>query len=240
MGSGKVVAELQRLKVERGVEYLLRVRRSPKATVHEVLSDGSALVEIRGPGKQRLRLRQLTGRVRRRNGTWVTVRLWTSLLDAKKYPALELLALYAQRWEVELGFKELKVDLRGGALLNGHTVETAAQEVAALLLAQAVLVRVRKTAATDTEVLRISFGKTLHLVRGLWLVLEAASDLLDNRQVERLVQRLLKHLAEQVTGKRRPRSCPRAVRQPLQAWPRLLQNSQETGPFQFEVTPQTV
>jgi hypothetical protein len=238
-GVGVVVAELWRLHTERGVEFLVRVRGNLKAVVREVLRDGSVIVEVRVK-KQRLRLRQITGRVRRRNGVWVTVRLWTSLLDATKYPALELLGLYAQRWELEIGYKELKVELRGGELLNSHTVETAAQEVAALLLAQAVLVRVRQTAGTATEVLRISFAKTLHLVRGLWMIMQAGADLLKPRQAELLVKRLLKHLAEQVSGKRRARSCPRAVRQPVQSWPRLLKNTYETGAFQYDIIRSTI
>jgi len=238
-GVGVVVVELWRLHTERGVEFLVRVRGNLKAVVRECLRDGSVIVEVRVK-KQRLRLRQITGRVRRRNGGWVTVRLWTSLLDAAKYPALELLGLYAQRWELEIGYKELKIDLRGGELLNSHTVETAAQEVAALLLAQAVLVRVRHTAGTATEVLRISFAKTLHLVRGLWMILQAGADLLKPRQAELLVKRLLRHLAAQVSAKRRPRSCPRAVRQPVQSWPRLLKNSYETGTFQYDIIRSTI
>jgi hypothetical protein len=49
--------------------------------------------------------------VRRPGGAWVTVRLWTSLLDASTYPAAELLALYARRWDIEVFTKELKVPI---------------------------------------------------------------------------------------------------------------------------------
>jgi len=238
-GVGVVVQELLQLHVGRGVEFLVRVRGNLKAVVRECLRDGSVIVEVRAK-KHRMRLRQITGRVRRRNGSWVSVRLWTSLLDATKYPALELLGLYAQRWEVEIGYKELKVELRGGAMLNSHTVETAAQEVAALLLAQAVLVRVRLAAGTATDVLRISFAKTLHMVRGLWLILQVGAELIQPRQAQQLVKRLLKHLAAQVSGKRRARSCPRAVRQPVQSWPRLLQNTYETGAFQYDIVRSTI
>lgn len=52
-------------------------------------------------------------------------------------------------------------------MLNSHTPHTAAQEVASLVLAHALIAQTRMEAASvaGTEVLRISFGKTLMLVR---------------------------------------------------------------------------
>jgi IS4 transposase len=37
--------------------------------------------------------------------------LITSLIDEKRFPAAELRALYHERWEIELGFGELKTDM---------------------------------------------------------------------------------------------------------------------------------
>ena len=37
--------------------------------------------------------------------------LLTSLLDATKYPASEIVALYHERWELELGFDEIKTEM---------------------------------------------------------------------------------------------------------------------------------
>ena len=37
--------------------------------------------------------------------------LLTSLVDATRYPAAELRALYHERWEIELGFGEIKTDM---------------------------------------------------------------------------------------------------------------------------------
>ena len=50
------------------------------------------------------------------------MRLWTSLLDWKKHPAGELLALYAQRWEQESFYRELKVDMRSSPLVFRFTI----------------------------------------------------------------------------------------------------------------------
>jgi len=37
--------------------------------------------------------------------------LLTSLLDAKRYPAREIVALYHERWELELGYDEMKTHM---------------------------------------------------------------------------------------------------------------------------------
>ena len=89
------------------------------------------------------------------------VRFWTNLLDARQYRAAELLALYARRWEQELMYRQFKVDMRQAPLLNSHTVHTAAQEVAALVLAHAMLAQQRMEAASESgnDVLRISLVK---------------------------------------------------------------------------------
>src|ERR1035441_2930218 len=89
---------------------LVRVRKNLKRRLLEVYPDGSALVEICSEQGTRL-MREILGRVQRgRSGAFTTVRLWTTLLEWRRYPAGELLALYARRWEQELFYKELKVD----------------------------------------------------------------------------------------------------------------------------------
>jgi hypothetical protein len=238
-GVGVFVGALLELKAQRGCEFLVRVKERLKRQVIEGLPDGSLLVEVKVAKGRRALVREIRGRVRRRHGGWITVRLWTSLLEAARYPALELLALYAQRWEIEVGYKELKVELRGGALLSSHTVETAAQELAALVLAQAVLVQVRLAAGAQAgvEVLRISFVKVLHWVRTFWLWASVGADLLTERQLATCVRRLFTQLTHAVSRPRRARSCPRAVRQPIRGWPRLIRNTQEIGQFHYELLP---
>jgi len=41
--------------------------------------------------------------------------------------------LYGRRWEQEIFYKELKVDMRSTPCLRSHTPLTAAQEIAALI-----------------------------------------------------------------------------------------------------------
>ena len=172
-------------------DFLVRVSQTPKVKVLQVLADGSAWVELTpsprpgGPaqGWQAQCVREIRARVRRAGGKWSEVRLWTSLLDAQAHPARELAALYAKRWEWESFAREMKIDLRAAGAplpLASHTLHTAAQEVAALVLALALLARARAQAArrAKVEVLTISFGRTLHLLSPLWRLLSLGADLL--------------------------------------------------------------
>jgi DNA-binding FadR family transcriptional regulator len=62
-------------------------------------------------------------------------------------PALEIAQMYGSRWEHELYFRDVKRHLRKTALLQSHTVETGAQEIAAVVLASALLATERARAA---------------------------------------------------------------------------------------------
>ena len=221
-------------------QFLVRIRRRLKTKLIEVLPDGSVLVELRVPcddGKPcTFVVREIRGRVVGRGSKVTSLRLWTSLLDATAHPAGELLALYAQRWEIELTFKELKMELRGSDRLASYTIDTAAQEIAALLLAQAVLVeaRVVRSRQADVEVLRISFRDVLHQVRFLW-TLVVIGEGYRQRTYHALLGAFMGELRCYVNPPRRARSCARAVRQPVTGWPRLLRRRETHGEFRYEV-----
>lgn len=106
-----------------------------------------------------------------------------------------------------------------------------------MILAYAVLVDHRIAAAQVGEVgvLRISFLKTLEALRGLWQFLQVTSDLLSAQEVRLVVQRTLRQLADMAIPKRRQRSCPRALRQPVSSWPRLRKNTCRCGPVVYKI-----
>jgi hypothetical protein len=239
-GVAKRLVELRQAQPGGQREFLVRVKEALKARVLEVYPDGSALVEIRS-GKETLLVREIRGQVRRGSGQWSQVRLWTSLLDWRKYPARELLELYGRRWEQEGFYRELKVDMRSTRLLQSHTPQTAAQEIAALLLAHAMLVdeRLKAAASGQVEVLRISFAKVLAMVQGLWRFMECAEGVITEKQLRLIVRRAMRELAEELVPKRRQRACPRKIRQPVSSWPRLLRNTYEKGPLEYELHPIT-
>jgi hypothetical protein len=159
------------------------------------------------------------------------------LIKDRYYGTPELLGMYGRRWEQELFYKELKVDMRSTPLLQSHTALTAMQEVAALILAYAVLVDYRIEAAAQGEVgvLRISFLKTMQIVQGLWGFLEVSADLMTPEQLRLVVRRSLRRIADMAIPKRRQRSCPRALRQPVSSWPRLRRNTYRAGSVHYSV-----
>ena len=222
-----------------GSHFLFRARTQIQVRVIRRLADGSRLIQlpVREKGNPRtitrwLELREIRVRVARRGHRAVEMRLWTSLLDIKTAPARELAALYAKRWEHELYYRELKRTLRKNEVLQSHTVESGAQEIAALVLASAMIARQRQRAAGGAApVLRMSFAKTLALMLPLWLLLEVGGDLLSEEQKRKLTARLLRSIRDAATRPRKvPRSCPRAVRRPVSGWPRLRKNTSHQGP----------
>jgi hypothetical protein len=222
-----------------GSHLLVRARTNLRVQTVKRFKDGSRLVRVpvRQKGKPRviiqwLELRELRVRVQRPGHRPQELRLWTSLLDPAGAPAQELIELYARRWEHELYYRELKHQLRKSEGLQSHTLETGAQEIAAVVLASALLARERaRAAAGQTPVLRISFVKTLELLRPLWLTLALGGEILSARQKQQLTDKFLAWARRHVTRPRRqPRSCPRALRQPVSSWPRLRQNQSWEGP----------
>lgn len=252
-GTGAFLVRLQKAAARVGqpsAAFLLRVSRQPRSRLVQALADGSALVELtpsrdledRPTDGSPLRVREIRARVRRPGCAWSEVRLWTSLLDAKAHPALELVALYARRWEWEVFAREMKIDLRASGAarpLASHTLHTAAQEIAALFLAMALLARTRLAGAAraGVEPLRVSFGQTLALLGSLWQLLSVGADLLTPVQTRLWVERLHDELALAVLPPRRRRTCPRALRQPVTNYPRLTKNTQQKGDFDYEMEP---
>jgi len=226
-----------------GSHFLLRASRATKPQRLRRLPDGTRLVRIAWRARTRpadilgwLTVREIRVRVGRRGQRTHELRLWTSLLDPATAPAIELAQLYAQRWEHELYFRELKRDVRKTDLLQSHTVATAAQEIAALVLASALLATARMRAAGPLPVRRVSFSKILELgIKPLWFYLDVGHGVLTDRQIAQLTRRTYARMRTYVTPPRRARTCPRAVRQPIQAWPRVLKAQSLTGPLHLQL-----
>ena len=79
--------------------------------------------------------------------------LLTSLTDAERYPAAELIALYHERWELELGFDEVKTELlEREETIRSKSPEAVAQEVWGILLAYNLIRREMEEIADEAEV----------------------------------------------------------------------------------------
>lgn len=227
-----------------GSHFLLRASRVTKPRVIKRLPDGTRLVQLalrarNSPSRivEWLEVREIRVRVGRKGHRAHELRLWTSLVDVRTAPALELAHLYAHRWEHELYFREVKRHLRKTAVLQSHTVETAAQEIAALVLASALLAAERlRAAGGQIPVLRVSFTKLLELcIKPMWLAIDLGDGLLTDQQLNRMMQRGYARMRQCLTPPRRARTCRRAIRQPTRAWPRLLHPESINGPMQFHL-----
>jgi len=226
-----------------GSHFLFRVPRNIKAQVLQKLPDGSRRVRLNVREKGRpwhvsggLEIREIRVQVGRPGFRRHELRLCTSLLDHRTAPALELAKLYATRWEQELYFRNAKRVLRQTDVLQSHTVETGAQEIAAIILVTALLARERARAANgQVPVLRIKFGVVLAIVRSMWFSLGPIEDLLTEKQKKQIVARGQALMRRSLTGPRRSRTNPRAVRQPVTKWPRLMQTDSVEAPLRFRV-----
>jgi hypothetical protein len=226
-----------------GSHFLFRVPRHIKARVIKKLPDGSRRVRLNVREKGRpwrvggdLDIREIRVQVGRNGFRRHALRLCTSLLDHRTAPALELAKLYATRWEHELYFRNAKRVLRQTDVLQSHTIETGAQEIAAIILVTALLARERARVANgQVPVLRIKFGVVLAIVRSMWFSLGPIEDLLTEKQKAQIVKRGQVLMRRSLTGPRRSRTNPRAVRQPVTGWPRLMRTNSVEGPLQFKV-----
>jgi hypothetical protein len=148
--------------------------------------------------------------------------LLTSLLDPEKYPSDELVALYHERWEIELGYDEIKTHLlEREEAIRSRTPQGVRQEIWGIALAYN-LVRLEMERAADeagVEPNRISFVNALALIRNAWLMWSTVP-LAPGRIPEGLLG-LRQALKLLILPPRRPeRRYPRAVKIKMSAYNR--------------------
>lgn len=167
-----------------GAQLLWRVKRDIRFHVVEQLPDGSVLAWWRPSGSiakaerdtlpPQTMVRVITG--------WITIidvdgarrsepyRLVTTLTDHQSYPALDLVKLYARRWQVELVIKGLKC-VQGATRLRSRTPDGVRQEVWAWLCTHQLLrIEAARAAAeaagpTTAQVAQISFTALVQRMR---------------------------------------------------------------------------
>lgn len=126
-----------------GAHLLWRCADNRQLPVVELLADGSYLSAIHPANLTRDQAREQAITVRvieyalpGQADTQLRYRLMTTLLDPAQAPALELAALYQQRWQVEAVFDELKTHLlQGRRVLRSKTAELVRQEFYGWVLA---------------------------------------------------------------------------------------------------------
>jgi Transposase DDE domain len=176
----------------RGAQLVWRGKNGAKSVPFKTLQtlpDGSELVLLRESNSMLGKRRRETGdktlprlpdtvarlisftvaaRAGRRVKTTV-IKVLTTLLDPEQFPAREIAALYAERWQIEIAYLHLKKTVKGtGRVLRGRSPVLARQEAWVLLLVHNMIATLSARAAGQAglDPGRIPFTAVLSLIRG--------------------------------------------------------------------------
>ena len=157
-----------------GADLLWRVKKNLRLPCEKRLPDGSYLSRVYGsPKDQRHQKDGVVVRVIEYSlegvpGAEPIYRLLTTILNHEAAPAVELAALYHERWEIETALDELKTHLRGSKIvLRSKTPDLVRQEFYGLMLAHFAVRGLMHEAAlkADEDPDRLSFLHAVHVVR---------------------------------------------------------------------------
>lgn len=161
-----------------GRHWMTRAKKSNKWTTLKKLGASDALVEIAVSGMARSKNAELpktmqVRAVRYRHAGSPSSVILTSLLDAKKYPAREIVALYHERWEIEMGYDEVKTHmLRREEAIRSKSPELVRQEIWGILLAYN-LIRLEMEHVADAARVpptRVSFVGAMRVITFAWRI----------------------------------------------------------------------
>ncbi len=213
------------------IQLLVRVKNSLVLKKVRELSDGSYIAKIypttyaRKKDRDGLEVRviEYTLDDPQRTGHGETHRLITTLLDPLKYPALELITGYHERWEIELVFDEQKthqdpVRTEKPAQLRSETPDGVRQELYALSLAhfvvRALMVEAARPLQLDPD--RLSFT-------GCFRVLKCRLPECQHHTPQSFTawyNALLWELQDEQLPPRRNRINPRVIKRKMSKWPK--------------------
>ena len=167
--------EYWRQAKDTGAQLLWRCRNDRQLPVHRELADSSYLSVIYPPGKGRragaaeaIVVRVIEYELPGLPDAQPRYRLLTTLLDPAAAPALELAALYHERWEVEAVFDELKTHLlQRRRVLRSKTAELVRQEFCGWVLAHYAVRWLMHQGASSHRMrhAELSFASPIQLMR---------------------------------------------------------------------------
>lgn len=134
--------------------------------------------------------------------------LLTSLRDPKRFPAREIVGLYHERWELELGYDEIKTEmLEREETIRSKKPDGVRQEIWGILLAYNLVRLEMESVATEQKIepTRISFVESLRLIRSEWEWLSVASP----GAIPKRLAMLRSNVKRYILPSRKKRSYPR-------------------------------
>ncbi len=214
--------------------WLTRARSTTKYRVIRRLGAGDELVEFAVSSEARRKNPTLPTHfdaraIRYQRKGFQPQLLLTSLVDDQRYPAAELRALYHERWEIELGFGEIKTDmLERLETIRSKSPVAVAQEMWGLLVAYN-LVRLemeRIAGELDVAPTRISFVASLRYFVEQWVW---ASQTQTPGAIPQRLSTMRDRLRHFLLPPRRPdRSFPRAVKLKMSNYSRKVPTKAST------------
>lgn len=214
--------------------WLTRARSTTKYRVIRRLGPGDELVEFAVSSEARRKNPTLPTHfdaraIRYQRKGFQPQLLLTSLVDDRRYPAAELRALYHERWEIELGFGEIKTDLLERLeTIRSKSPVAVAQEMWGLLVAYN-LVRLemeRIAGELDVAPTRISFVASLRYFVEQWVW---ASQTQTPGAIPQRLSTMRDRLRHFLLPPRRPeRSFPRAVKLKMSNYSRKVPTKAST------------
>ena len=142
-----------------------------------------------------------------------SIRLFTSLMDHKKYSGRELAILYHERWEIEVAFDELKTDmLNRKESLRSRTVAGIEQELWSIFLTYNLIRREMALTALSRSAKPsvMSFKSSMLFIHDFFIV--HSSDPAVGRLPERLRELREELWRYRLPPRRRERAAPRQVK----------------------------
>ncbi len=156
-----------------GADLLWRAKSDMKPRHVETLDDGTWLAEFRlsgnaGRNTEALMIRVIEYTIDDGRSNDTVYRLFTTILDPNEATATELAGAYAQRWEIETAFGELKTHQRGShVVLRSKSPPLVLQEIWGHLCChyaiRTLMFEAADTAEVDTD--RVSFTAALRIAR---------------------------------------------------------------------------
>lgn len=204
--------------------WLTRAKSSTKYTRVKRYAPGDELVELTVSKQARIKDASLPTTwqmraIRYKRKGFKPQTLLTSLVDPKRYPASEIVALYHERWEIELGYNEVKrVMLAREESTRSKSPRGVAQELWGIALAYNLVRFEAERVAAEAGVppTRVSFIAALNFIESafrMWGIDSAG------RTPERL-RHLREDLKHFILPERRERSYPREVKIKMSGYPK--------------------
>jgi hypothetical protein len=148
-----------------------------------------------------------------------SVTLVTTLLDPKEYPAEELARLYAERWRVELWFRDIKTSM-GMEVLRCKSPKMVHKELEMFFIAYNLIRCLMAQASSQYEVGIgwLSFKGTVDSMRQFATAIAQARS---RKKQKQLLDKLLEVIARDLLPERFGRYEPRAVKRRPKPYPLL-------------------